>query len=295
MFGAGDLESPSPYGLTPAEKVIVKNKETINKTNQSVKKVDSLIKELSERIDGLESIFEGDGKKLNSVYLDLNSHLKEFESFKAENENFQIQLKTDMETNNLKVDEKLAKNKAAVELNENNIKSLKESFEKIVKTVNDINKDYVTKAEFNKLLDLLDKKEKKQQQVKKQKAEPEVPNKSNKDLMEEARALFKKDYFSKAIPILEHLIKANYRPAESNYLMGEIKYYRKKYKDALHYFKTSMMLYDKASYLPKLLLHSAESFEEIGDADNATNFYTTLIDIYPDSAEAKEASKKIKK
>lgn len=294
MFGAGDLESPNPYGLTSAEKVIVKNKETIKKTHQSIKKVDVLIKELSERLDGIESIFEGDGQKLNSVYKDLNKHLKEFESYKAENENAQIELKTKIEENNFKINESIAQNKATASTNEENIKSLKSSFDKIVKLVNDINKNHVTKKEFNKLLDMLDKQEKKQQKVKTKKTETKVPKKPNKDLMEEARRLFKVDYFTKAIPILEHLIKENYRPAECNYLMGEIKYYRKKYKDALHYFKTSMMLYDKASYLPKLLLHSAISFEKIGDKDNAVNFYNTLIDIYPDSAEAKEASKKIK-
>ncbi len=294
MFGAGDLESPNPYGLTPAEKVIVKNKETINKTNQSVKKVDTLIKELSERLDGLESIFEGDGQKLNSVYLELNKHLKEFESFKIEQE----KLKDDMAASNLRIEEKISKNTASVSTNEENIKSLKNSFDKIVKLVNEINGSYVTKKEFNKLLDMLDKKEQKKSSSSKAAApknvKAEVPNKSNKDLMEEARELFGKDYFTRAIPILDYLIKANYRPAECNFMMGEIKYYRKKYKDALHYFKTSMMLYDKASYLPKLLLHSAISFEKTGDKDNAANFYSTLIDIYPDSAEAKEASKKIK-
>jgi TolA-binding protein len=290
MFGAGDLESPSPYGLTPAEKVIVKNKETISKTNQNVKKVDTLIKELSQRLDGLESIFEGDGQKLNSVYIDLNKHLKEFESFKLEQE----RLKDEIKEGDLKLDEKIAKNEHSLSTNEQNIKSLKKSFDKIVKLVNEINSSYVTKKEFNKLIGLLDKKEQVKTKKKTVENKSEVPNKSNKELMEDARALFKKDYFTRAIPILDHLMKSNYRPAECNFLMGEIKYYRKKYKEALHYFKTSMMLYDKASYLPKLLLHSAISFEKTGDKDNASNFYSTLIDIYPDSIEAKEASKKIK-
>jgi TolA-binding protein len=111
--------------------------------------------------------------------------------------------------------------------------------------------------------------------------------------MAEVRILFKKDHFTKVLPLLEQLVEKNYRPAECNYYIGEIKYYRKKYEDALYYFKTSMMLYDKAKYLPKLLLHSAISFERIGDMTNADNFYTTLIEVYPDTKEAKEASKKI--
>jgi TolA-binding protein len=55
-----------------------------------------------------------------------------------------------------------------------------------------------------------------------------------------------------------------------------------------------MTLYDKAKYLPKLLLHSAISFDKIGDTQNAQNFYSTLIEIYPNTLEAKQASKKIK-
>ena len=81
-------------------------------------------------------------------------------------------------------------------------------------------------------------------------------SKDKKSMMDEAISLFKKDYFSKAIPIFEELIAANYKPATNNYYLGEIWYYRKKYADAIRHFKTSAMLYDKASYMPKLLLHS---------------------------------------
>jgi TolA-binding protein len=112
-------------------------------------------------------------------------------------------------------------------------------------------------------------------------------------MMSGALRLFKKDYFTKAIPIFEELITLNYKPATSNYYLGEINYYRKKYADAISYFKTSAMLYDKSSYMPKLLLHSAISFEKIKDFSNAANFYSSLIDIYPDSREAKTATKNL--
>merc|ERR1711879_943659 len=113
-----------------------------------------------------------------------------------------------------------------------------------------------------------------------------------KAMINEAIRLFKKDYFTKAIPIFEELISVNYMPATSNYYLGEIWYYRKKYDDAIRHFKTSAMLHDKASYMPKLLLHSAISFEKTKDFSNAANFYSSLIDIYPDSKEAKTATKK---
>merc|ERR1711941_187479 len=109
---------------------------------------------------------------------------------------------------------------------------------------------------------------------------------------DEAYRLFKKDWFSKAIPMFEELIDRDYKSASSNFYLGEMWYYRKKYDDAIRHYKTSAMLYDKASYMPTLLLHSAISFEKTQDFSNAANFYSSLIDIYPNSKEAKIATKK---
>jgi len=47
--------------------------------------------------------------------------------------------------------------------------------------------------------------------------------------------------------------------------------------------------------MPTLLLHSAISFENTKDKDNAKSFYSTLIDLYPDSSEAKVAKKNLAK
>merc|ERR1711879_473627 len=112
------------------------------------------------------------------------------------------------------------------------------------------------------------------------------------DMFDEAYRLFKKDWFSKAIPMFEELIDRDYKSASSNFYLGEMWYYRKKYEDAIRHYKTSAMLYDKASYMPTLLLHSAISFEKTKDFSNAANFYSSLIDIYPNSKEAKIATKK---
>lgn len=284
VFGAGDLNSPTPYGLTPTEEVIVKTKKTTTKNEKKIKKVDSKITQIYDKVDGLESLFEGESQKLNQLSLDFKQQTAQFNVLQknSDTHNQQIEL----------LQEDIVSLKKQLDLNTKNIELLKDSFDKIVALANKINKEYVTKDEFNKLLSMLDKKQ--SSKAKSKVKSNSVPNKSNRELMKEVRVLFKKDYFTKAIPILEHLISAKHRPAECNYYMGEINYYRKNYKDALHYFKTSMMLYDKAKYLPKLLLHSAISFENIGDMENAKNFYNTIVDVYPSSNEAKEASKKIK-
>lgn len=291
MFGAGDLESSSPYGLTKTEKVIVENKKIAKKTEESLKQTNTKLKELSERFYGVNSLIESESLKLNKVFVSLNNQIENFKLFK-QTSNIKINQNTEIITNmQLSIDIDMQKIKSKIIQNENNIKKLKDSFDKIVKLANNINNNYVTKKEFDKLLLLLDKITVKNVSSVEEKASS---TKSSKELLAEAKYLFKIDYFTKAKIIFEGLIAAHYRPAESNFYIGEINYYRKDYKDALHFYKRSMTLYDKAEYLPKLLLHSAISFEELGDKENANNFYRTIIDIYPESHEAREASKKTK-
>ena len=153
---------------------------------------------------------------------------------------------------------------------------------------------FVTKEEFDKLKKLVIKEEPSQNLPKESsQLSKEDLTLSNAELLEKAKDLFTKDYFTPAIPIFEDLIAKNYKPAESNFYLGEIWYYRKRYNDAINYFKKSALLYDKASYMPKLLLHSAISFENIKDLENAASFYSTLINVYPNSTEAQTANKNL--
>jgi len=296
MFGAGNLDSPEPYGLTKAEAVIVKNKKIVTKNEKTLKKTNTQLQDLNERVGGIESLLEGESLKLNKVSITLNKTIENFTLYSQTSTN-EINKNSEIIANMQNtIDADLKKIKLQIEQNNKNLQTIQKSFDKIVVLVNDINSKYVTKDEFNKLLLLLDKKlidnKTNKKDVSSKKNENE--KKSKKEQLKDAKAYFKKDYFTKALPIFENLISQNYRPAECNFYVGEIKYYRKKYKEALHYFKNSMTLYDKAKYLPKLLLHSAVSFEKLGDNDNAQNFYNTIVEIYPESIEAKEASKKIK-
>jgi len=294
VFGAGNLNSSKPYGLTSTEKYILKNKKELGSIDTKVKSVKTTIESLNERIDGLESIYEGDSQKLNSTGIELSKVISNLESNTNQTDlnqqsidglkNFANQLLLDQE-------EITTKNKA-------NLDSLKIAIESLTKLVNEINTSYVSSKELEKNMNQFvttkefeSKLSKKS--VSKTAKKTNLKDKSKKDLMVEARLLFKKDHFTKAIPILNFLLKSNYRPAESNYLLGEISYYRKKYKDAISYFKTSAILYDKAKYMPKLLLHSAISFEKTNDLSNATSFYNTIIDVYPASNEANSASKNL--
>ena len=294
MFGAGDLNSSNPYGLSKTEEVIVKNKKNLVKTEQKIKKTTTKVDDLNERVGGLESLLEGESLKLNKTYISLNKHLSEYKLYTQNTTKDITRNKDKILSLELQIDEDMDNIRSLIAQNTKNIQTLKKSFDKIAKLTNEINNNYISKKEFDKLISLLDDKPATTVKSTPKKTKKVASTKSSEELLLEAKAFFKRDYFTNALPIFEDLVSKNYKPAESNFYIGEIKYYRKKYKDALHYFKTSMTLYDKASYLPKLLLHSAISFEKLGDNDNAQNFYNTLIDIYPESNEAKEASKKIK-
>jgi len=296
-FGAGDLDSKNPYGLSSAEKNILKNKKTLGNIDSKVKDVKLSLESISERIDGLESIYEGDSQKLNGSVLKINEIIKKVEenSTSTEKNSKDIENLKKVSTQILSMQEEYSKN----------LQKLKTALSKMSKTLNSINKSYISDKEFKSNMDqfitraefdALKKSLGKKTSVKttaESKNNKLSSTKDNATIFEEAVDLFKKDYFTKAIPMFEHLIAANYKPATNNFYLGEIWYYRKKYDDAISHFKTSAMLYDKASYMPKLLLHSAISFEKIKDFNNAATFYNSLIDIYPNSKEAKIAVKNL--
>lgn len=180
-----------------------------------------------------------------------------------------------------------------IELQQKNNKIVEQSLKNTNDLINNINSQYVTKKQFDELVKFINKKKISKNRITKKKKN--IVKRTDKESLSYAISLFNNNYLTKSKPIFLRLIKKNYKPAESNFYLAEILYYKKRYKDAIHYFKTSMMLYDQASYIPKLLLHSAISFEKLKDKDNAINFYSTLVDAYPETKEAIEAQNKLQK
>ncbi len=118
---------------------------------------------------------------------------------------------------------------------------------------------------------------------------------STSSLYSEAARLFAKKRYDEAQKRFMVTDTEGYKPAASNYYLGEIAYYTKKYKDAIFYFKKSAGLYDKASYIDVLLLHTAISLEKSGDKAQARIFYENIIENYQDRKSAKIAKEKLKK
>ncbi len=113
------------------------------------------------------------------------------------------------------------------------------------------------------------------------------------EIFKEGEEFYNHSNFSQADEYLRYAVKENYKPARGNYLLGEIAFQEKRYEDAIYYYKTSATRYDKANYMPRLMLNSAKSFTALKERENAQRFLETLITLYPQSSEAKEAKKLI--
>lgn len=274
-FGAGDLNNPNPYGLSSTESTLLETKKNLQKvvvkSNNQANEVDSL----RERIDGLQTIIE-------SI------------SSSARENKMKIKSLEDEKTSGSEYDKRVAE---SIQINSKDIETIKLSLAEISKLIDTINNSYVTKDEFNSLVndvnkfkDLVAKELKSGSSSKKSK---DTAAMSGAEIETKAKDLYNKKSYGESIDYYKQLIDMNYKPAQSHYMVGEIEYYRNNYAEAVAYFKKSATLYSKASYMPTLLLHTAISMEKTGDKNNAEVFYDAVIAQFPDSAQADSAKKKL--
>jgi TolA-binding protein len=288
-FGAGDINSANPYGLTKAEKAVLKNSDKIKSLQKKLNSYISSQEDLTQTLEGIKSVYENDSKNIYKT----KNNLK----------NIQDQIKTDFSSfskqiieNEQRISVLEKKLDDFITLQKQNNKFVEEKLIELATAINKINTNYVREEQFNELVQFVNKKRTTQKSVKKTASKVDnAYKKSDKDLMAYAKALYKKNYITKSLPYFQKLIEKKYKPAENNFYVGKIYFYKKKYKNAIHHFKTSMMLYDQAQWIPELLLLSAISFEKTGDKENAINFYSTLVDAYPETKESKTAKKNLAK
>jgi len=274
-FGAGDLTSSNPYGLTSNEKVILDTKKRLQtvsvKSNNQANELDSL----RERIDGLQSVIESLSRKAH---------------------NNKINLQKEQQKNSLSNQSSSEYEKRLGEIVQSNTATLEKQQElvsEISTLVDTINAKYVSKKEFNSLVNDVNSFKQLVAKELKSGSSKSVKSKYSKmssaEVAKQAKAYYKKKYYTNAIENYEYLIKKNYKPAYAHYMIGEMNYKRKNYSNAISYFKKSSSLYSKASYMPNLMLHTAVSMYRTGDKTHAKAFFEAIVAKYPKSAEAKDA------
>ncbi len=274
-FGAGDLSNSHPYGLTSSEKVLLETKQNLHKVSVKSNNQENELDSLRERIDGLQSIIESLSRKAHNNKINLRKQ-NELNNLKSQNSSEYEKRLNDMLITNT---QSIEKQKAVMQ--------------EMSLLIDTINKEYVSKSEFNTLVN--DVNAFKVLVAKELKSRSKLVNKSSSTkkssavLYNAASNYYKKKYYTKAIANYNELIKRKYKPAYAHYMIGEMNYKRKNYSDAISYFKKSSSLYDKASYMPTLMLHTAVSMKKTGDLTHADTFFKAIVAKYPNSAEARDA------
>lgn len=280
-FGAGNLDGNSPYGLTSSEKTVLQNKNKLKKivvkSNNQANEVESL----RERIDGLQSIVESLSRK-------------------SQFNKRSLSILEDKNSENVKSSDEYGKRLAEiVENNSNNINKNILALEEISKLIDSINNDYVSKKEFNALVNdvndfknLVVKEFKSSSSVKKNTST--LSSMENFDIAKKAKVFYNKKHYTKSIEYYNHLIVKNYKPANAHFMIGQMNFKRKNFAEAISYYKKSASLYSKASYMSELMLNTAISMDKTNDKTNAKVFYNAVISKYPNSSESISAKKYLK-
>ncbi|MCX6073267.1 MAG: hypothetical protein NTY39_03005 [Campylobacterales bacterium] len=273
VFGAGDLTNPNPYGLTHEEKLFLENKKEIQGIAQKNNMQNAKVESVSERLDGMQAIIEGLGQSVNNQRIILQ---KVEDSVSGSDQNLSGVIET------------LRKQS---DTNSENITQLKTLVEELSKTVDGINGSFVTKDEFRALIHQL----KISVSAPSELSIPTSKKVDNTTLEKEAKKLFDQKKYDEAQSSFEMMVQKKYKVPEANFWIAETFFERKKYKEAVQYYKQSASGNDKATYLPTLLLHTGISMEKNGDATSAKAFYAATLSKYSGTGAAQEAKERLLK
>jgi len=261
VYGAGDINSANPYGLTQTEQSILANKKTLQMLYNKMT-------EQQRKIDGLTTVIEGQNKEILELKEQLESQLNQQKSSSDDaNRTYTMLLE-------------------------------------LGKSIDNINNTYVKRDELQNLLagvnrpsQTLDSSTFTSSQMstplENNSVDPNPVDANPADIYRKGVQLFSTRSYSAAKARFEQMVAINYKPAASNYYLGEIAYYTHNYQDAVSYYKLSASLYDQASYMDVLFLHTAISLDKSGEKEQARSFYQHVIDTYPNKKSAAIARNRI--
>ena len=245
VYGAGDINSATPYGLTQTEQSILDNKKTLQMLYNKMT-------EQQRKIDGLTTVIEGQNKEILELKEQLESQINQSKSSSSdENRTYSMLLE-------------------------------------LGRTIDQINNTYVTRDELKNVLA-----GSRPTSTVGSSLGSNSANTNSADIYRKGVQLFSTRSYTAAKSHFEQMAAINYKPAASNYYLGEIAYYTHNYQEAVSYFKLSASLYDQASYMDVLFLHTAISLDKSGEKEQAKSFYQHVIDTYPNKKSAAIARNRI--
>lgn len=284
VFDAGNINKENPYGLTENEKVLLNNKKKVDRLDQNIGSMQSDVALAQENIEGVKSLLDS----INQRILAIESRVTQLE-----NSLNSQKTTTAKDISNLKSQLKTAQTKHS-----DDIKNITKALGELTALIDNKHQDVsaITPAAQPKVESENKKAISKETQETKSQVK-EIKSQSNlklddmpaAEILAMADKAYKAKEYNKASECFAHLVSKNYKPAYSNFMLGEIEYFNKSYKTAVPYYEQSVAISQKGNYMPKLLYHTAISFDKIGDTKSANKFYKALKQAYPDSAEAKAA------
>jgi len=271
-FGAGNLDSDNPYGLTASEKKIHQNNTSLKQNKRKLNSNKSEIESLRERIDGLQSVLESIAIKSQKNRVALGDISKS------------------RENDGLSTQERLVSLETQIATNGENIVQLKTALEELSKLMDEQSATYGTQEQYRVLVEDVN--------VFKVLVAGELKKKSKKsssqssgDLATQAKKNYDNKSYSKALNDYKELVNRKYKPAYGHYMIAQCYFAKNDYGKAIAHYKESAARYKKASYMPILMLRTAYSMSKVGETGNAKKFYNAVIAKYPGSAEAEKAER----
>ena len=271
-FGAGNLDSDNPYGLTSAEKKIVQNNKTLKQNNRKLNSNKGEIESLRERIDGLQSVLESIAMKSQKNKVALGDMSKT------------------RENDGLSTQERLVALETQIATNGENVVQLKTAIEELSKLMDEQSASYVTKEEHNALVDDVNAFKSLVAGELKKKSKTSS-SKGSGDLATQAKKHYDAKSYSKALNDYKELVNRKYKPAYGHYMIAQCYFAKNDYGKAIAHYKESAARYKKASYMPTLMLRTAYSMSKVGETANAKKFYNAVVAKYPGSVEAEKAER----
>ncbi|WP_096027595.1 tetratricopeptide repeat protein [Campylobacter lanienae] len=269
VFDAGNINKENPYGLTENEKVLLNNKKKVDRLDQNIGTMQSDVSLVQENIEGVKSLLDGINKRILAMETRITELENSVNSQKATNSNDISNLKSQIKTTQTQHDK--------------DIKNITNALSQLTALIDSKHSEAANPKELNS------GSKAKQADSEKKSDNLKYDDIPGAELLEMADKAYKSKEYLKASECFASLIKKNYKPAYSNFMLGEIEYFNKNYKTAIPYYEKSVAISQKGKYMPKLLYHTAISFDKIGDTNSANKFYKALKQAYPDSPEAAAA------
>ncbi|WP_456480627.1 tetratricopeptide repeat protein [Nautilia sp.] len=279
-FKAGDLNTPNPYGLTPQEKTILQNKKNINKNSKEISELKKSLKKFESSIAQKFVLYDQSISELENKLSSFDTILSEIDSAKIAIDSIKKELKN-KEKNLTDITEKIKTLEEKISALEAQNDSIKQTIEEITKVQNENFQNLSSSIQdiLNQLKQL-----------------NSVSHISPKEAFDEAKKNFFDGKLEKARELFLYSLQKGHMPATSSYYLGEIAFKKRRYKEALAYYKKSITLYPKkTSFTARLLYHTGVSFKKLNQKNRAKLTFKKIISDFPGSKYALLAKKELEK